>query len=449
MKRLNIKNIKIKKIKYRDPLEIFNEYNKSYYSSLLTGNGPEDISRLSLIGYNPHAIIRGDINKTKIYFEKNDIVMDGNLFENLKSILNNINFKNYGFPVNRIGLVGYLSFEAYKCIENIEIENKKNYDMPLMEYVLYNNYYYFDHVQRQLFDINVEYAERSILKKETKNRRLAAKQTSNQYPEKKSYVKSIKKIIEYIKNGDLYEVNLTGQYSYSFERDSYGFFNKLFKKNPAPFSAYLNFGERKIISNSPEMFLKAFENRVETRPIKGTAETSLNEGVDEKNKNYLLKSKKEQSELFMIIDLLRNDLSKVCEVGSVRVLNEKKLEKYENVYHLVGIIEGKLSENKDYIDLIRATFPGGSITGCPKIRSIEIIKELEEFQRNIYTGSIMILNNQFLDSSIVIRTAIIKDNTMYINSGGAITIDSKPEDEYQEMKSKISNFMRIINDNNI
>jgi len=211
----------------------------------------------------------------------------------------------------------------------------------------------------------------------------------------------------------------------------------------------MNFGERKIISNSPEMFLKANENRVETRPIKGTVKTSINEKTDKKNRDYLLNSEKEQSELFMIIDLLRNDLSKVCEVNSVRVLNEKKLEKYENVYHLVGIIEGKLSGKKDYIDLIKATFPGGSITGCPKIRSIEIIKELEEYERNIYTGSIMILNNRFLDSSIVIRTAIIKDNAMYINSGGAITIDSKTEDEYQEMKNKISNFMRILNENNI
>jgi len=448
MKRLNIKNIKIKKIKYRDPLEIFNEYNKSYYSSLLTGNGPEDISRLSLIGYNPHAIIRSDINKTEINFEKNDIILNGNIFNHMKSILENINFKNFKFPVSKIGLVGYLSFEAYKCIENIEPENKKNYEMPIMEFVLYNNYYYFDHTKNELFDIKIQYKGSSILEKKIKPKKIL-KNKINSYPEKMNYIKNIDKIIDYIKKGDLYEVNLTGQYSYKFERNSYNFFKKLYKNNPAPFSAYMNFGERKIISNSPEMFLKANENRVETRPIKGTVKTSINEKTDKKNRDYLLNSEKEQSELFMIIDLLRNDLSKVCEVNSVRVLNEKKLEKYENVYHLVGIIEGKLSGKKDYIDLIKATFPGGSITGCPKIRSIEIIKELEEYERNIYTGSIMILNNRFLDSSIVIRTAIIKDNAMYINSGGAITIDSKPEDEYQEMKNKISNFMRILNENNI
>jgi len=175
MKRLNIKNIKIKKIKYRDPLEIFNEYNKSYYSSLLTGNGPEDISRLSLIGYNPHAIIRSDINKTEINFEKNDIILNGNIFNHMKSILENINFKNFKFPVSKIGLVGYLSFEAYKCIENIEPENKKNYEMPIMEFVLYNNYYYFDHTKNELFDIKIQYKGSSILEKKIKPKKIKIK----------------------------------------------------------------------------------------------------------------------------------------------------------------------------------------------------------------------------------------------------------------------------------
>ena len=155
-------------------------------------------------------------------------------------------------------------------------------------------------------------------------------------------------------------------------------------------------------------------------------------------------SEKDQAELYMIIDLLRNDIGKVCRPGSVRVLDRKRIEAYENVYQLIGIVEGELEDDKDYVDLLRAVFPGGSITGCPKIRSMEIIDELETFRRNIYTGTIFHFNREFFQSNIVIRTAIVNGNRIFFNSGGAVTIDSVPEDEYDEIIHKVRNIMKVI-----
>ena len=146
----------------------------------------------------------------------------------------------------------------------------------------------------------------------------------------------------------------------------------------------------------------------------------------------------------MIIDLLRNDLGKVCKKNTVKVKNRKRIEAYENVYQLIGIVEGELEDNKNYIDLFKAVFPGGSITGCPKIRSMEIIEEQERYKRNIYTGTIFNLNKKQFLSNIVIRTAVACNNKIFINSGGAITIDSVPENEYNEILYKIKNILSVM-----
>lgn len=258
------------------------------------------------------------------------------------------------------------------------------------------------------------------------------------------YISKVKKIQDYIRNGDVYEVNLTQQVSGDFSGNAYSIFQKLFCLNDAPYSCYFNLGNLKIISNSPELFLRAMDKKVETRPIKGTISRSNDDQQDIKNKNELLGSAKDQAELFMIVDLLRNDLGKIAKIGTVTVKHAKKIEAYKNVYHLVGVVEGEMKSNFDYIDLIKATFPGGSITGCPKIRSMEIIDELETYTRNLYTGSIFMMNKTYFNSNIVIRTIIIENNKIFINSGGAITIDSDPESEYREMKTKLKNIMEIL-----
>ena len=209
-------------------------------------------------------------------------------------------------------------------------------------------------------------------------------------------------------------------------------------------SAYMNYGNLKIACNSPELFLKGDKNKIETRPIKGTINRGKNTEEDQKNCKILLDSEKDQAELFMIIDLLRNDLGKVCEYGSIQVLEAKRMEAYQNVYHLVGIIMGILRKKNSYWDLLKASFPGGSITGCPKVSSFKIIEELETFSRNIYTGTIFMMNREYFISNIVIRTAVFINDNFFLNSGGAITIDSSPEAEYEEINHKLTSMMEIL-----
>ena len=165
---------------------------------------------------------------------------------------------------------------------------------------------------------------------------------------------------------------------------------------------------------------------------------------DQKNRLLLASSEKEDAELSMIVDLLRNDLGKVCDYGSVRVREHKRIEGFSDVWHLISIVEGRLRKEESYASLIRACFPGGSITGCPKIRSMEIIDELEKYARNLYTGMIFIGNDHHFDSSIVIRTIIAKTNHLYFNVGGAVVYDSIPKREYEETLDKAQSIMKVL-----
>jgi para-aminobenzoate synthetase component I len=251
------------------------------------------------------------------------------------------------------------------------------------------------------------------------------------------YLEAVSRIREYIAAGDVYQVNLSQRFETGFTGDSYTLFLDLYRDNPAPFFAYINGGDHQVVSTSPERFLLRRGNTVETRPIKGTRPRGTTPETDERMKTDLLESPKDDAELSMIVDLLRNDIGKVCDAGSVRVTTHKRLEAYQNVYHLVSIVEGCLERERDSVDLIFATFPGGSITGCPKIRSMEIIDELEPQRRHLYTGSIGYLSfHDTMDFSIAIRTAIVHKERIYFSVGGGIVYDSDPADEFEETLHK-------------
>ena len=261
------------------------------------------------------------------------------------------------------------------------------------------------------------------------------------------YTSSVKRIREYIASGDVYQVNLSQRFEMGFGGDSYALFKALYRMNPAPFFAYVNAGDHQIVSTSPERFLRRTGSRIETRPIKGTRPRGKTPEKDREMKSALACSPKDDAELSMIVDLLRNDLGKVCAGGSVVVARHKRLEAYQNVYHLVSVVEGRLAEGKDSVDLIRATFPGGSITGCPKIRSMEIIDELETCRRHVYTGSIGYISfHDTMDLSIAIRTATIIGDRLVFSVGGGIVYDSDPEDEYEETLHKGQTLISVFRD---
>lgn len=253
----------------------------------------------------------------------------------------------------------------------------------------------------------------------------------------KSYCEKITKAKELILDGEIYQVNLSQKFTFKGKSNPFDIFTKLSGLNPAPFSAFLQLKEFAVVSSSPERFLKLADQNLETRPIKGTAPRGKTPDEDQENRKALLSSEKEKAELLMITDLMRNDLGKVSLPGTVKTEKIWFCEAYQNVYHLCSSIKSKVKQNQHPIDLIRACFPGGSITGCPKLRSMEIIHELEQRPRGLYTGSIgYISGNGNFDLNIAIRTLVITPNEIDVQLGGAITADSNPKNEFEETLHK-------------
>ncbi|HEX2250448.1 MAG TPA: aminodeoxychorismate synthase component I [Gemmatimonadales bacterium] len=263
----------------------------------------------------------------------------------------------------------------------------------------------------------------------------------------RGYLDTVQRVRDYIIAGDIFQANLSQRFQTSLREEPFELYCRLRQRNPAPFAAYLDFGDLQILSASPERFLRLDPERqmVETRPIKGTRPRGLGPMHDAALGRALAESQKDRAENVMIVDLLRNDLSRVCRPGSVRVPELFAIEHHPTVHHLVSTVIGELEEGSTAFDLIRATFPGGSITGAPKVRAMEIIAELEPTQRGVYCGSIGYLSvTGALDASIVIRTYLVLRGQVYFQAGGGIVADSDPELEYRETLDKARGLIETL-----
>lgn len=261
------------------------------------------------------------------------------------------------------------------------------------------------------------------------------------------YEKTVEQAIEFIRAGDIFEVNVSQRFSAMLPSkwDPLDIYRQLRRLNPAPFSAYLQYKHYVIASASPERFLRLHEHTVETRPIKGTRPRHVDPILDQHFATELENSEKDRAENIMIVDLMRNDLSRVCLPHSVKVPQLCQLETFATVHHLVSAVEGTLMPGKTPVDLIKATFPGGSITGAPKIRAMEIIAELEPTVRGPYCGSMGYIGfNNEMDLSITIRTFSISNRHLTFQTGGAITVDSVPREEYDETLAKAAAMQRTL-----
>jgi aminodeoxychorismate synthase component I len=256
------------------------------------------------------------------------------------------------------------------------------------------------------------------------------------------YCAMVARAQRYIAAGDIYQVNLAHRFTAPWRGDAFRFYEALRHYSPAPYAAYLDLGGRRILSTSPESFLRMSGSAIRTRPIKGTRPRRADLHADEKSAYDLLTSPKEIAELVMITDLERNDLGQVCGYGSVTVPELLKLERYEQVFHLVSTVEGQLREGVDHVTALRACFPGGSITGAPKKRAREIIAELEPEPRGLYTGAIGWFGfNGESQFSIAIRTVVAERETMHFHVGAGIVADSIPEKEWQETLDKAAGIL--------
>jgi para-aminobenzoate synthetase component 1 len=262
---------------------------------------------------------------------------------------------------------------------------------------------------------------------------------------KASYASAYARVHAYLQAGDCYQVNLAQRFSAAATGDALGAYLKLREMSPAPYSAYLNFPQVQILCASPERFISVQNGQVETRPIKGTRPRDSNFSHDQQLASELSCHPKDRAENLMIVDLLRNDLGKNCKAGSVQVPELFKVESYANVHHLVSTVKGVLLEGRDALDMLKGCFPGGSITGAPKLRAMQIIDELEPNGRGVYCGAIGYVGfDGNMDTNIVIRTLVYASGEIRGWAGGGLVADSRCDEEYQETWDKASLMMKLL-----
>lgn len=374
------------------------------------------------------------------------------------------------------GAVGFFSYDLKDELEILPDLAQDDLRLPLWRFAWYDGVLVYDHWKERYFLTVCGINEDGICRRELAEKRLTrleeilgtagSNENRNEVPlseksadavsairsslDRPQYLQDLQRLIAYVYEGDIYQANLTQRFTKSWEGDCWRLFEKLHEQNPAPFAAFLPYADFQILSSSPERFVQIdarldTPQAIATYPIKGTRPRGKSEAEDKLLALELQNSSKDRAELTMIIDLERNDLGRICRFGSVRVPDRIRLEKHPTVWHLVSTITGELRPELRPSEILKAIFPGGSITGAPKIRAMEIIEELEPYKRGIYTGSIGYLGyDGAWDLNIAIRTLIIKDGVIYLNTGGGIVADSVPEAEYQETLDKAAALFKAI-----
>ncbi|GAB5378843.1 MAG: aminodeoxychorismate synthase component I [Aliiglaciecola sp.] len=353
------------------------------------------------------------------------------------------------------GAAGYFGYDLGRCFENLPDSSEHSYSTPDMAIGLYTWCVVKDNVKGVFYLVelpgfdnpntnDIESLVNAKLHYSDSNFCMSTSWQANM--DKTRYQQSLDKVHEYLRAGDCYQVNFAQRFSAQYQGSEWSAYLSLRKANQAPFSAFIRLDESVILSISPERFISLNDKKVKTQPIKGTRPRFVDNKVKDQEQITLLQSSpKDKAENLMIVDLLRNDLSRSCAPGTIDVPQLFEVESFEAVHHLVSTVTGQLDDNFDAYDLLQGAFPGGSITGAPKVRAMEIIDELEPNRRNIYCGSIGyidVLGN--MDTNICIRTLLCENDTMYCWAGGGIVLDSTSEDEYQESLDKVSKILPIL-----
>jgi len=456
----------------KSAIELFEVFKHMPYSVILDSSlNTSSLGEYSIIVFDPFLTFKSKGNNIEVATGSIKEKFQHDPFQYLRILLDRYKlWHNADIPFVS-GCVGYFSYDLCNMLE--KLTDKATDDIALHDIVLgfYNKAIAIDHKRNKVFltassagvpdtqdldtaleqrldqMISTIYEHKKYInentaiteRNSTSNRSLISNFT------KESYCNMVEEAREYIRNGDIYQVNLSQRFKTQITRGPLDIYKSLRSYSPAPFSAYMSFDDIKVLSNSPERFIKINGRNIETRPIKGTRPRGKNSDEDINLQSELLNSEKDRAELTMIVDLERNDLGKVCKIGTVEVEQLLKLEKYATVLHLVSEVKGTLKDDVDVIDCIRGAFPGGSITGAPKVRAMEIIDELEPIKRGVYTGSIGYIDfNGNSDLNIAIRTIIIKDSEAFFNVGGGIVWDSVPEKEYQETLDKGKALIKVL-----
>ncbi|MFH1837095.1 MAG: anthranilate synthase component I [Candidatus Omnitrophota bacterium] len=452
------------------PLSAFLKIDEGDFSYLLESvEKGENLGRYSFLGSRPSLII-----KTK--GQKIEIVRDGKTEEystdtdpinEVKTIMSRFKFVDTGrLPGFCGGLVGYIGYDMVRFMEVIPDKNPEEFVVPDMHLVLTDTILIFDHVDHKIKvvsnaiidgspEVAYEDAKRKIneivkklkepLKKnEAKKAKTASGEIGSNFS-REDFCESVEKTKEYIRAGDIIQLVLSQRFKKRTEADAFSIYRELRSINPSPYMYYLKFGDYKLIGSSPEILVRCEEGLVNVRPIAGTRPRGSNEEEDKILEKELLADPKERAEHIMLVDLGRNDIGRVCDFGSVSPREVMSVEKYSHVMHIVSDVTGKLTKDKDIYDVIRATFPAGTVTGAPKIRAMELIDKLENTRRGPYAGCVGYISfSGNIDMCITIRTIVMREKTAYIQAGAGIVLDSDPEKEYQETVNKAMAMMKAI-----
>ncbi|MGN0399304.1 MAG: aminodeoxychorismate synthase component I [Blautia sp.] len=438
---------------YKETADIFEIYKDREMAVFLDSALENSLGQYSVIGLFPYLVLK---EEEGICY-KNGVPVSLSFEEAMNQELRVQQEEN---PTNlplTAGAIGYFSYDYGRKFEQIKSRHTKKISMPEALFAFYDVLIIEDRKEKVLYltargetgeqEEILDAIEKEIrqcsVKEKTEKQNILAEFCPNF--EKEEYKNTVDKMISYIVEGDIYIANMTQQLEAKSRKEPYEVYRYLRTHNPAPFAGYFNYGDFQIASASPERFLQVKDGIIETRPIKGTRKRGNTPEEDAALKEELRNSSKDRSELLMIVDLERNDLNHVCKPGTVKVTEHFAVETYATVFHLVTTIVGEMKENLQIMDLIQAAFPGGSITGAPKIRAMEIIDELEHDRRGLYTGSMGYLSlDGNCDLNIVIRTAVYQDGVYHLGVGGGITCESELEFEYEETLQKAKAVLEAI-----
>ncbi|EHR01096.1 aminodeoxychorismate synthase component I [Bradyrhizobium sp. WSM471] len=413
------------------------------------------LGRYSYLTCDPFSTYRVDDGQASC----NGAALDGDPWTALRELLNKYPQEHHDdLPPFQGGAAGFFAYDLNRTLERLPLPAIPGQGLPQSMLHFYDMVLSFDHRDNRCWIVSTGWPEQDSARRRSRAHRradefvglLAGSETPRDFLPGKAgawhsnfsregYIAAVSRVIELILAGDVFQANISQRFSAKLPAsfDPLHFYSQLRAFNPAPFAALLRYGDLTIASSSPERFLKLDGRRVETRPIKGTIARSGESREDQRRAEMLVTSAKDRAENTMIVDLLRNDLSRVCTADSVDVPALCKLESYASVHHLVSVVAGELAPNRDAVSLLCACFPGGSITGAPKVRSMEIITEIEGVAREVYCGSIGFIGfNRRMDTNIAIRTVTIENGLAAFHAGGGVTAMSNAEAEYEETLAK-------------
>ena len=430
--------------------------------------GGEKIARFSFLGSEPVLIFRAKGPSIEITERGAKRRLKGDPIEALRSIMTKYKpVKNEKLPRFIGGLVGFMGYDVVRFIEKIPDKNPDDLKIADMCFFLTDTLLAFDHVSRKIIVISNAFVEgdagksydRAVaaidalakkIEKPLRSKELELKESKKELKIRSNitqakFESAVKKAKEHIASGDIIQVVLSQRFSALINVDPFNIYRMLRAINPSPYMFYLKFGDLKLIGSSPEVMVRLERGIATVRPIAGTRPRGKDAAEDKELEGELLNDTKERAEHIMLVDLGRNDLGRVCEYGSIKTTELMTIEKYSHVMHIVSNVTGRLGQGMDAFDLLKASFPAGTVTGAPKVRAMEIIDELENTRRGPYAGTVGYFSfSGDLDSCIAIRTIVVKGKRAYVQAGAGIVADSVPKLEYQESVNKAKALIKAI-----